>query len=196
MYFVAVFRGGTRSRVVKPSHEDEWTGGMSRTTRGTSGGGSGSRGLSPVVGTVLLVAIVLVLAAVLANLSLGFSDRLRSPAPQGAYSTEYHPGGEDNGGYPYFELRYEGGPSSDASNIYVRDESGNEVAWADVWTAGDVVESGEYIHIDGYLSDGALDHVCEAGQEYLVIVRDDDGRTLMMMGFEAPSVPDPPSGWC
>lgn len=166
------------------------------TVDGTSEWGSRSRGLSPVVGTVLLVAIVLVLASVLANLGLGFTDRLRSPAPQGAYSTEYHPEGEDNSGYPYFELTYEAGPTSDASNIYIRDESGNEVAWEDVWTAGEVVETGEHIHIDGYLSDGALDHVCEAGQEYLVIVRDDDGRTLMMMGFEVPTEPDPPAGWC
>ena len=169
---------------------------MPRIRGDTRGAWSTDRGLSPVVGVVLLVGIVIVLAAVLANLGLGFSERLVSPAPQGAYTTEYRPDGAGNSGYPYFVLTYEGGPTTDASNVYVRDESGNEVAWADVWTGGDRVETGEYVHIDGHLSDGTLDHVCEAGQVYRIVVRSDDGDTLMMMEFEVPSPPDPPAGWC
>jgi len=163
----------------------------------TFGGRWGSdRGLTPVLGTILLVALVLVLAAVLSSLALGFQGQLKDPAPQGGYTTTFHPDGVDNHGYPYFVLTFEGGPVSDASNIYIRDESGNEMTWEDVWTGGAELRAGDYIHIDGYQSDGVLDHVCEKGQRYTIIVRNDEGETLTMMTYEVPAEPNPPAGWC
>jgi flagellin-like protein len=154
------------------------------------------RAVSPVIGVTLLVAIVVVLATVVAGMALGFGDELHSPAPQGGFTVDYYADGAGNGGKPYFELTYESGPTSDASDIIVRDEAGNEVTWADVWTAGPEVEAGEYIHIDGDGSDGALEHVCELGQRFTVVVRRDDGGALPMMTYEIPRPPSEPTGWC
>lgn len=158
--------------------------------------GPRDRGLSEAVGLLLTTAIALAIAAVLAVATLGFPFGLQEPGAQGAYTTAFHPDGVDNHGYPYFVLTYEGGPTVDASDVYVRDESGNEVAWEAVWTGGPEVSAGQYIHIDGYRSDGALDHVCERGQRYVVVARNDEGETLSMMRFEVPSEPNPPPGWC
>lgn len=154
------------------------------------------RGLSEGIGILLTAAIALAIAAILAGAVMGFPFDLKDPAPQGAYTTEFHPDGADNHGYPYFVLTFEGGPTSDASKIYVRDESGNEVTWESVWTGGPEVAAAEYVHIDGYRSDGALDRVCEKGQRYHVVVRNDEGESFIVMRFEVPVEPNPPPGWC
>lgn len=160
---------------------------------------SNDRGVSPVIGTTLMVAIVVVLAALFATLALGFEDDLQSPSPQGGFSTELYPAGEANSGKPYFELTYEAGPTTDASRILIKDQSGNSITWEDIWTTSGDVRSGQHIHIDGDGSDGTLEHVCTEGQVYHIIYQNEDGKTIDTIEYEVPVEPDTsgaPAGWC
>lgn len=157
------------------------------------------RGVSPTVGVTLMVAIVVVLAAVIAMMALGFQDRLQDPSPQGGFTTEVNHDGDGNAGKPYFELTYEAGPTADPSRIIIKDSSGNSVTWKDVWTTSGDVRASEYIHIDGFGSDGALNHVCNEGQTFYIIHQNEAGETIVTIEYEIPVTPDPsnaPSGWC
>ncbi|QLG26620.1 type IV pilin [Halorarum halophilum] len=148
-----------------------------------------SRGISPVIGTLLLLAIVAILAAVLGTFALGFDDQLFQPAPQVALEvSEYDAAGDGNGGKPYLEINHRAGDIADGTKVSVRDESGNEVAWADVWTTGPTVGPGSYAHIDGCGSDGALDPVTTRGQTYSIVFKH-DGRTLTIHEVDVPSEP-------
>jgi flagellin-like protein len=153
------------------------------------------RAISPVVGAVLMVAIVVVLAGVFGGIVIGFQDELREPAPSGGFDHEYVASGAGNtDDRPFVTITHEGGPTVDADDIVIQDDSGNTVTWSDVWTGGSEVRAGEYVHIDGFGSDSALDPVCDAGQEYRVIVRNDEGETLLVDEYEVPAPPDLPAG--
>ncbi|WP_435063860.1 type IV pilin [Halobaculum sp. EA56] len=148
------------------------------------------RGISPTIGVALMVVIVALLAVVVGAMALGFDDRLGEPAPQVALDvTAYSADGSDNSNRPYIEIHHRGGDIADGTEVFIRDESGNEVAWSDVWTAGPTVGPGSYAHIDGCGSDGALDVISEAGQEYSVVFRR-DGRTLVVYDVSVPAPPE------
>lgn len=156
---------------------------------------SGDRAISPVVGVTLMVAIVVVLAAIFGAIALGFEEELQEPAPSGGFDREYVPTGEDNtDDRPYVVITHEIGRTVDADNIVVKDESGNTIRWSAVWTGGPEVHAGEYVHIDGFDSDGALDPICAEGDTYWIILENDDGETLMVNEWTAPAPPDLPSG--
>ena len=147
------------------------------------------RAITPVVGGIIMLAIVVILAGVLATFALGFDDRLVRPAPQVALDvSNYDPGGSDNGGKPYLEIHHQAGDIADGTKVFIRDESGNEVAWSDVWTAGPTVGPGSYAHIDGCGSDGVLDQVTSKGQTYYVVFKD-GGQTLTIREVTVPSEP-------
>ncbi|WP_277553029.1 type IV pilin [Halobaculum limi] len=147
------------------------------------------RGISPVVGVALMVVIVVLLGVVVGSLALGFDERLGEPGPQVALDvTTYSATGDDNSGRPYLEIHHRAGDIADGTEVFIRDESGNEIAWSTVWTAGPTVGPGSYAHIDGCGSDGALDVVSTAGQTYTVLFKK-DGKTLVI--HEVP-VPEPP----
>jgi flagellin-like protein len=153
------------------------------------------RAASPVIGVILLVAIVVVLAAVFGTIAIGFTDQLREPAPTGGFETEYAADGAGNtDDRPYATITHEAGRTVDADDIVIRDESGNTVTWSDVWTAGETVEAGEYVHIDGFGSDSALDPICEAGQTYWIIIQGEEDETLLVTEWTVPAPPDLPSG--
>jgi len=155
----------------------------------------GNRGVSPVVGVVLLTAIAVVLAGVLATLVVGFESELRDPAPSGGFDREYGPSGAGNtGDRPYVTITHQVGRTIDAENVVIRDGAGNQTTWSDVWTGGSEVRAQEYVHIDGFGSDGALEPICEAGQTYVVVLQDDDGHSLIVDEWEVPSDPDLPAG--
>ncbi|WP_276273502.1 type IV pilin N-terminal domain-containing protein [Haloarcula litorea] len=153
------------------------------------------RAVSPVVGVVLMAGIVVVLAAVVGSLAVGFEGELREPAPTGSFERAFVATGADNtNDRPYVVVTHELGRTVEAERVYIRDESGNTVRWDNVWTGGPEVHAGEYVHIDGFQSDGALDPICEAGQTYRIIVTDGDGRTLLLNEWTAPTDPQlPPS---
>jgi len=159
--------------------------------------------VSPVIGAVLMVAVVALLAAVVGTFAVGFESELQGAAPNGGFEQEFVPTGQDNtNNRPYVVITHEVGRTVDASNIVIKDESGNTVTWENVWTGGPEVRAGEYVHIDGFASDSALDPICEKGDTYWVILQDDEGRTLSVNKWVAPSPPDVPSepdgvpDWC
>lgn len=153
------------------------------------------RGVSPVVGIVLMTAIVVVLAAVVGGLALGFSDKLDQPPPAGGFAREYVSTGAGNtDNRPYVTITHQLGETVDGANVIISDDAGNEVRWVDVWTAGPRVRAGEYVHIDGFGSDSALDPICEEGDSYVVTVETDEGETLLVNRWTAPIDPTPPAG--
>lgn len=153
------------------------------------------RGVSTVVGTLLMVAIVVVLAAVIASMAVGFEDELREPAPSGGFDHDWEPTGQGNTDHrPYVTITHQVGETVDAENIVIQDESGNSITWVDIWTGGPEVKAGEYVHIDGFGSDAVLDPICEAGDRYDVIVQNDADERLIVNTWTAPSDPQlPPS---
>ncbi|MFC7068412.1 type IV pilin [Halobaculum lipolyticum] len=147
------------------------------------------RGISPVVGVALMVVVVVLLGVVVGALAFGFDDRLGEPAPQVALEvTTYSADGAGNSDRPYLEIHHRAGEVADGTAVFIRDESGNEIAWSTVWTAGPTVGPGSYAHIDGCNSDGALDVISAAGQTYSIVFRD-DGRTLVVYDVEVPTPP-------
>jgi hypothetical protein len=112
------------------------------------------------------------------------------PAPNAHVSAEYVPDGEGNTNYrPYVVLRHEAGRISDGTAVFVADDAGNRVAWADVWTGGPVVASPEFVHVDGFESDGALRPICEAGQRYRIVAEGADGRSWVLREYVVPHDP-------
>lgn len=153
------------------------------------------RGVSTVLGVVLLVALTVLLAATVASAGFGFWDRLDEPAPAGGFDRAYTASGEDNTDHrPYVTITHEVGRTVDADDVVIKDDSGNSIRWSDVWTGGPEVYAQEYVHIDGFGSDSVLDPICEAGQTYYVILRNDDGETLIFNEWTVPWDPELPAG--
>jgi hypothetical protein len=154
-----------------------------------------NRAVSPVVGAALMLVIVALLAAILAVTAFGFTDALREPTPQVAFETDYVVDGAGNApNGAYINISHSAGDVADGSTVYVRDESGNEVAWEDIWTGTATVAPGGYVHVDGHESDSALDPVCEAGQTYYVVVERQDGTTAILREVTVPRDPTATSG--
>jgi flagellin-like protein len=137
------------------------------------------RGVSPLIGVVILLAVVVLLAVVLGTLALGF-DAPDDPYPQYGYRTAFVADGDGNtNDRPFVELRLTGGRIEVGSDFYVVDGDGNEVRWDVVWTTDGPLTAGDYAHIDGYGSDAALDPACE-GTVYRFIHRPGDGESAVL----------------
>lgn len=149
------------------------------------------RGISPVVGVALMLVIVVILAAMLGAMVLGFQDELVEPQPQVAFDVDYHPDGEgNNGNGAYLNVTHEFGSLEDGSEVFIVDGDGNRIAWEGVWTGGPVVgPAGEYAHIDGVASDDVLNRICEAGQVYRVVVEHEGGASSTLVSYEIPTEP-------
>ena len=101
------------------------------------------RGVSKVVGVVLMVAIVIALASTVAVMVTGFGGFLSEPAPQVAFDVTQHEDVEDrseihpeiSGGGAVLEISHTGGDQFDPSKAYVilEDPDGvvDEVYWTD-----------------------------------------------------------------
>jgi len=90
------------------------------------------RGVSPVIGVILMVAITVILAAVIGAFVLGLGDQASSSAPQASF--DYNFNGEDS-----VNITHGGGDSIDNSTIDVT--IGNE----DILDSGDdVADTDEY----------------------------------------------------
>jgi len=75
------------------------------------------RGVSPVIGVILMVAITVILAAVIGTFVLGLGDQVSQTAPQATFSVEdFSQGSEDK-----LTLRHGGGDDivSDETNIQI-----------------------------------------------------------------------------
>lgn len=137
---------------------------------------SDDRGVSPAVGVVLMVAIVVALAALFGLFATGLEPPDGEPTNL-AYDTTYVEDGAGNtGDRPYVNITITGGREQFGDEIYITDSDGNEVEWSSVWTGGQYVTAGEHVHLDGYGSDGALNNACH-DEVYRVVRRDGEGSS-------------------
>jgi flagellin-like protein len=141
------------------------------------------RGISPVVGTALLLAIVVALVAVFGGVLLGI-EMPNDPAPQYSHQTAYVADGEGNtANRPYVNITLTGGRIEPGEDFYIVDSDGNSVRWDVVWTTSGPLVAGDYAHIDGFDSDGALNPACE-GEIYRMVRRPGDGQSSTLIEVE------------
>ena len=76
-----------------------------------------NRGVSPVIGVVILVGIVAILAATIGVFALGFSEQRPTPAPQVAVVADYSDRTTGNG--EYLNLSFESGETVSRDNLTV-----------------------------------------------------------------------------
>lgn len=150
------------------------------------------RAASAVFGMALMLAIVGLLAGPVVYVGLGLTGDIPTPGPQASMTVaEYSPDGEGNGGTPYLVIEHQAGDVADGANVYVVDDDGNRVAWANVSSSGPDISSGSSAHIDGCGSDSALNRITETGQVYRIVFESPDGETLSVSEVTVPSQPDP-----
>jgi flagellin-like protein len=160
---------------------------------------SGSRGVSPAIGVVLLVAVVVVLAATIGTLAFRFESRLSAPEHPVSFETDWVADGTGNGvNGAYVVIAFTGGEAIDQDRVLIVDHEGNRITWDDVWTtnAKPVVEPGDEVHLDGIGSDDALQQICARGDTYRIVVRESNGRTTVVDEFVAPSPPTATNDSC
>ena len=99
------------------------------------------RGVSPVIGVILMVAITVILAAVIGAFVLGLGDQASETAPQASFDFDFNQ--DDN----LANVTHGGGDSIDNSSLTVRNESdtNDRVYFLD---DGDTVSAGDTATID------------------------------------------------
>lgn len=88
------------------------------------------RGVSPVIGVILMVAITVILAAVIATFVLGLGDSLSNQAPQANWEVSTNNIGDGDATNDEVTLTHTGGDSVDASNLKVT------IGSSDAYTSG------------------------------------------------------------
>ena len=76
------------------------------------------RGVSPVIGVILMVAITVILAAVIGAFVLGLGDQVSNNAPQASFSFEFDTNGEN------VTITHTGGDNIEANTLRVQNDSG------------------------------------------------------------------------
>ena len=95
------------------------------------------RGVSPVIGVILMVAITVILAAVIGAFVLGLGDQASQTTPQASIDFDFQE--TDN-----VTVTHEGGDTLDASEITIQLDSGDvsEVDGSD-WADNDEISAGD-----------------------------------------------------
>jgi hypothetical protein len=120
-----------------------------------------------------------------------------SDVPRYGYETEFVADGAGNtNDRPFVNVTLSAGRIEPGTDFYIVDSDGNRVRWDQVWTTSGPLTAGDYAHIDGYDSDGALNHACE-GETYRMVQDPGDGRsfTLIEVEITSPAV-GPASSHC
>ena len=115
--------------------------------------GRESRAVSPVIGIILVVAIVIILATVVGGFALGLTEEINEPAPQAALELEFEETdveSDGNGGSEEYDkflwqmkLLHNSGNEVDGEDIFVYVRHGEEELTGELngtLTAGDSVE--------------------------------------------------------
>lgn len=146
-----------------------------------------SRGLSPVVGEFLLIAVTVLLAASLGAVAMSFNTT-PEPAPNAAFNIDYV--GDANGQTSGLTITHTHGDVINASNLHVKDSHGNRVSWTELTPSDDTtVSAGDSVLIDGQGDDTTLvtPDVAEHPKEtYYLIWESDDGRTFIIAEYTLP----------
>ena len=102
------------------------------------------RGVSPVIGVILMVAITVILAAVIGAFVLGLGDQASSSAPQASFDYSF---GDDT-----VNITHAGGDNIERSTLNVTGiDDGQEAV--DNWGDGDTVRTGD--RLDANLDEDA-----------------------------------------
>ena len=92
------------------------------------------RAVSPVIATILVVAIVVIISASLAAVTFGFTDNLGDPAPTVAFEYEYNKG---------WNITHTNGDSVDSSALQVRvDDPDGDATGVYEWPISGTVSAG------------------------------------------------------
>lgn len=109
------------------------------------------RGVSPVIGVILMVAITVILAAVIGTFVLGLGDQVGDNAPQASFDFDF----EDN---ENFSITHEGGDKLQSSNIQIvvgdntSYDNGLDDNWggdAGGWEADGSITAGDTVSMEG-----------------------------------------------
>jgi len=99
-----------------------------------------SRGVSPVIATVLVVAIVVIISASIAAVTLGYTDQLSDPAPTTAFEFDYEDG---------WEITHTQGESINADALQIRIDDPDGVADnVTDWPGTGTVSAGTSVKVD------------------------------------------------
>ena len=137
------------------------------------------RGVSPVIGVILMVAITVILAAVVAAFVLGFGDT-NSTAPSVTWDYDLNETASSEPGE--LTIQHESGETVDNSTISFGGDAYDSVnTTAGSNTFSDTVTAGDSITVD-------IPSDPEPGEEVNIIFQSEDGGTSSTIGtFELPS---------
>ena len=96
------------------------------------------RGVSPVIGVILMVAITVILAAVIGAFVLGLGDQASTTTPQASFDFEFNSSGAN--------VTHAGGDNIDNESVYLTSPGEDDVYWGEEpVTTGDraFIEAGE-----------------------------------------------------
>lgn len=137
------------------------------------------RGVPPVIGVVLLVAITVILAAGTATFVFGVGDEPAPVTPTATFSLEYNSTGSS------VEITHTGGDAVRGDNLYVRGESLDE---SGAWANGDGSMSGTVDSNSAVVSSDTWEvDVTDASYDIRVVWESPDGeRSAELASGEGP----------
>jgi len=149
-----------------------------------------SRGVSPVIGVILMVAITVILAAVIATFVLGLGEQVSDTSPTASWSSS-DAGDTVNASEneTIVEFRHTGGSSIDADNLRISVDSSTDFdfdADANLNRSDDTISAGEriFLTIDEDAGDG--EEVVKSGDTAdLIWESDGTSSTLNTHTFSA-----------
>ncbi|NHX37053.1 MULTISPECIES: type IV pilin [Halolamina] len=136
------------------------------------------RGVSPVIGVILMVAITVILAAVIGTFVLGLGDSLEQ-APQAQLDASSSSGSTD------ISINHNGGDTLTQSDITIRvaKSDGTNVTTLSIsgWSSNDELSVGGTLTIsDGGLDDGSSDDLADGGNPHTVTVVHDPSQSILL----------------
>lgn len=106
-----------------------------------------NKGVSPVIGTILMVAITVILASTVSVFILGSIDSLSSDAPLATFQSESNDG--------YYTITHAGGEEIDSNNLYVITQ-GESKKWSEFSGGDDSARPGDSIKYEEDIPDDGV----------------------------------------
>ena len=148
---------------------------------------SNSRGVSPVIGVILMVAITVILAAVIATFVLGLGEQVSDTSPTASWSSSQGDNITNDTTDVVVEFRHTGGTSIDEDNLDISLDVSNGDIEA-VNATAETVSAGETVRMFVNASDlDSDDIIVEEGEEAdLIWESDGTSSTLTTHVFSQP----------
>jgi FlaG/FlaF family flagellin (archaellin) len=107
------------------------------------------RGVSPVIGIILVVALATIIAASVGSYALGTYDRNATPAPSVGFTADY----DD---VDTLTINHESGDAFEGSEVHFVRQSGSGTSTLPAQWGTDTVRSGDSIPLSGVASDDVI----------------------------------------